>query len=415
MLFRLYLTEIRRHLTHTAMSTRRWPTRPIPTSFGPYHMHSSTVRCYSQETPPARDLSFLASIQVAVTSAFAAFRDPTRQDMVAALGESTGPPFLSQMRNRMLIDPIGRKILRIQPIINTFTLPSSLSSLPHNTFGYHYANFLSSHSVSPDTRAPVRYLSNPELNYVMTRYRQIHDFWHTLLGLGISVEEELALKWFELVQTGLPVCALSSFVGPLRLNNDERERLFRTYVPWAIQCASNSRFMMNVMYEELFERDLDEPKPKRTPRFKITELEKNQKKHLIPGPYRWSIVPHKSFGDGYVFPKGVGPKATNKAIRAAFMKNPSKGRLLDEVFLLPLKMLAKSRYVLDDSPRRYVRTSSFLTNGLVFSMLWIYTTCKPPPLDRKVEDAINLPNKNKTLRLSHKKAWIIRLDLGAIT
>ncbi|TPX38441.1 hypothetical protein SeMB42_g06739 [Synchytrium endobioticum] len=158
---------------------------------------------------------------------------------------------------------------------------------------------------------------------------------------------------------------------------------------------------------------------------------------LLPGPYRWSIAPHTSFGDGYVtmskkclfdllfdipsFQKtvremaGVGPKATKMATRAAFMKNPSKGRMLDEVFLLPPEMLAKSRYVLDDSPRRYVRTPSFKTNGLVLSLLWIDTTNKPPPADRKVEDAINLPNifHNKTLRSTHKDAWAIALDPGA--
>ncbi|TPX51508.1 hypothetical protein SeLEV6574_g00242 [Synchytrium endobioticum] len=76
---------------------------------------------------------------------------------------------------------------------------------------------------------------------------------------------------------------------------------------------------------------------------------------------------------------------------------------------------AKSRYVLDDSPRRYVRTPSFKTNGLVLSLLWIDTTSKPPPPDRKVEDVINLPNifHNKTLRSTHRDAWIIAIDPGA--
>ncbi|TPX44457.1 hypothetical protein SeLEV6574_g04498 [Synchytrium endobioticum] len=146
---------------------------------------------------------------------------------------------------------------------------------------------------------------------------------------------------------------------------------------------------------------------------------------LLPGPYRWSIVPHTSFGDGYVtmseeclfdllfdipsFQKtvrevvGVGAKATKMATRAAIMKNPSKGRLLDEVFLLPLEMLAK------------MSCAIFKTNGLVLSLLWIDTTSKPPPPDRKVEDAINLPNifHNKTLRSTHQDAWIIAIDPGA--
>ncbi|TPX41677.1 hypothetical protein SeMB42_g05472 [Synchytrium endobioticum] len=99
------------------------------------------------------------------------------------------------------------------------------------------------------------------------------------------------------------------------------------------------------------------------------------------------------------------------ATRAAFMKNPSKGRLLEEVCLLPPEMLVKSRYVLDNSPRRYVGTPSFNTNGLVLSLLWIDTTSKPSLPDRKVEDAINLPSifHNKTLRSTHGKAWIIAL------
>ncbi|TPX47980.1 hypothetical protein SeLEV6574_g02317 [Synchytrium endobioticum] len=137
---------------------------------------------------------------------------------------------------------------------------------------------------------------------------------------------------------------------------------------------------------------------------------------LLPGPYRWSIVPHTFFGDGS-FQKTVREVAgvDSKATRAALMKNPSKGRLLDEVFLLPPEMLAKSRYVLDDSPRRYVRTSSFKTNGLILCLLWIDTTSKPSPPDRKVEDAINLPNifSNKSLQSTHKDAWIIALDPGA--
>ncbi|TPX47098.1 hypothetical protein SeMB42_g03458 [Synchytrium endobioticum] len=112
---------------------------------------------------------------------------------------------------------------------------------------------------------------------------------------------------------------------------------------------------------------------------------------------------------------GVGPKIGKMATRAAFMKNPSKGRLLDEMFLLPPEMLTKSRYELDDRPRRYVRTPSFKTNGLVLCLLWIDTTSKPPPPDRKVEDAINLPNifHNSTLRSTHKDAWVIAIDPGA--
>lgn len=71
--------------------------------------------------------------------------------------------------------------------------------------------------ISADTRRAVRYVDDAELAYVMQRYREAHDFVHTLVGLPISVEGELAVKWFEFLQTGLPMCALGAIAGPLGL------------------------------------------------------------------------------------------------------------------------------------------------------------------------------------------------------
>ncbi|TPX42884.1 hypothetical protein SeLEV6574_g05361 [Synchytrium endobioticum] len=160
--------------------------------------------------------------------------------------------------------------------------------------------------------------------------------------------------------------------------------------------------------DESLEDDPSSPPPPVQVFYKINRL--------LPAPYRWSLVPHTSFGGGS-FQNTVREVADvdAKATRAAFMKNSTKGRLLDEVFLLPPEMLAKSRYVLHDSPRRYVRTPSFKASGLVLSLLWIDTTSKPSPPDRKMEDAISLPNifSNKSLQSTHKDAWIIALESGA--
>lgn len=48
---------------------------------------------------------------------------------------------------------------------------------------------------------------------------QVHDFWHVLAGVPTSVLGELALKWFEMVHTGLPGSAVASLFGPLRLSS----------------------------------------------------------------------------------------------------------------------------------------------------------------------------------------------------
>ncbi|TPX52781.1 hypothetical protein SeMB42_g01164 [Synchytrium endobioticum] len=145
---------------------------------------------------------------------------------------------------------------------------------------------------------------------------------------------------------------------------------------------------MEAWVDEFLEDDRSSPPPVQV-FYKINRL--------LPGPYRWSIVPYTSFGDGS-FQDTVREVAgvDAKASRAALMKNLTKA-------------------VCWTSPRRYVRTPSFQTNGLVFSLLWIDTTGNPPLPDRKVEDAINLPNifHNKTLQSSHQDAWIIALDPGA--
>ncbi|TPX49216.1 hypothetical protein SeMB42_g01335 [Synchytrium endobioticum] len=137
----------------------------------------------------------------------------------------------------------------------------------------------------------------------------------------------------------------------------------------------------------------------------------------LPTLYRWSIVPHTPFGNGYVTMSEECPfdlhfdtprcqSRCDKDVDKCGREESLKRRLLDEVFLLPREMLAKSRYVLDNSQRRYFRTSSFKTNSLVLSLLWIDTTNKPLPINHKVKDAINLPNNfhNKTLRWTYEKA-----------
>lgn len=134
------------------------------------------------------------------------------------------------------------------------------------------------------------------------RYREVHDLWHVLSGLPPTVEGELALKWFELVQTGLPVCALGAVFGPLALPRREpaptppfpfrtapggvgeqsefsgapsrdkagtkesskagrrgsREVLAHTYVPWAVRAGRRTRKpLMCVWYERRWEQSLE--------------------------------------------------------------------------------------------------------------------------------------------------------------
>lgn len=59
-------------------------------------------------------------------------------------------------------------------------------------------------------------------------------------------------------QTGFPMTILSSFVGPLRLDQETRDYVFENYAPWAIQASCSSKSLINVMYEDEFDRNLNE-------------------------------------------------------------------------------------------------------------------------------------------------------------
>eukprot|EP00471_Norrisiella_sphaerica_P013772 CAMPEP_0184506834 /NCGR_PEP_ID=MMETSP0113_2-20130426/53703_1 /TAXON_ID=91329 /ORGANISM="Norrisiella sphaerica, Strain BC52" /LENGTH=132 /DNA_ID=CAMNT_0026896563 /DNA_START=690 /DNA_END=1085 /DNA_ORIENTATION=+ len=115
-----------------------------------------------------------------------------------------------------------------------------------------------SFSYSADDRPVVRHIEDDELAYVMQRYREVHDFLHVLTGAPTTVEGEIGQKAFEFLQTGLPMAALSTAVGPLRLSHEERMRVLTQYLPWAYACNQSCTFLMGIRYENYLEEDLTE-------------------------------------------------------------------------------------------------------------------------------------------------------------
>ncbi|KAH7925819.1 coenzyme Q biosynthesis Coq4, partial [Leucogyrophana mollusca] len=195
---------------------------------------------------------------LAVGSALMALADPRRGDMVAALGETTAGSTLTRLRDIMLDSPEGRRILKERPRINSKTLNmDKLRELPDGTFGRAYIGWLDGCRVTPDSREPVHYISDPELAYVMQRYRETHDFYHALFSLRVSALPELALKAFEFTNLGFPMTAFA-LGAAVRLKPAQRERLWKEYVPWAMRCGSHGRCLLTVYWEERWAQDLKE-------------------------------------------------------------------------------------------------------------------------------------------------------------
>ncbi|XP_061118875.1 ubiquinone biosynthesis protein COQ4 homolog, mitochondrial isoform X2 [Conger conger] len=195
---------------------------------------------------------------LSVGSGLAALHDPYRHDMVAVLGETTGHLTLLKLRDRMKNDPEGDSILRERPRIRLSTLDlSHMRTLPDGSLGREYLRFLEDNRVTPDSRADVKFVDSEELAYVMQRYREVHDLLHTLLGMPTNMLGEVAVKWFEAAQTGLPMCILGAVLGPLRLSGRRLQPLVTSLGPWALRSGSRARCVLNVFYERRWDQSLE--------------------------------------------------------------------------------------------------------------------------------------------------------------
>lgn len=193
-------------------------------------------------------------------SGIGAFFHPERNEFIVGLGESTAiEPVLRRLQKQMLSDPVGRQILKEKPRMTSDSLDLDyLKSLPTNTIGNTYVQWLEKEGVSPDTRVPVRYIDNEELAYIYQRYRECHDFYHSITGLPIIIEGEISVKVLEFMNIGMPMSGLGALLAPFHLKRHQMERLYSVYYPWAIKSGLQSKPLINVYWENILEEDVNE-------------------------------------------------------------------------------------------------------------------------------------------------------------
>ena len=222
-----------------ATATRAAALTPTPSARKPHPSHVPTT---------ALQRGVLAGV-----SAVTALLDPRRDDMVAALGETTGLAALEQLRVQMQSHPVGREMLRDRPAITSESLDMDrLRKLPEGTFGREYVTWMDENGYSPDGRPPVRYIEDSELAFIMQRYRQTHDFTHVLLGpIPPTVLGEILVKWFELAHFNLPMNFLSAVVGPAALSRREMSLLYQTRaLSWVSKVGQSAELLLNVRFED---------------------------------------------------------------------------------------------------------------------------------------------------------------------
>lgn len=194
-----------------------------------------------------------------IGSSAAAILDPHRHDMIACYGETSGADALAAVLRKMDASDEGSRILRDRPRINSTAVDlNALGRMPDDTFGYAYKKFLDDNNVTPDSRMPVKFLTDERLAYAMTRYRESHDLIHTVLGMPTNMLGEVTVKWIEALNIGLPMCYSGAVFGALRLRPKQRKLYSEHYLPWALTTGKQLKPLMNVYWEQRWQQNIHE-------------------------------------------------------------------------------------------------------------------------------------------------------------
>ena len=83
-----------------------------------------------------------------------------------------------------------------------------------------------------------------------------NDTSHTMHRTPLMVGE-VAVKWVEAMQLGLPMCVGGAVLGPLRFGPKQREH-YQKLMPWAVETGQKANFLLAVHWEERWEQDFEQ-------------------------------------------------------------------------------------------------------------------------------------------------------------
>ena len=186
--------------------------------------------------------------------------DSTKTHEIHRVEEITGRPRYRRLLAEMEQTPEGRRLMAERPeLASQYVDYDRLRKLPRTTLGGAYAHHLDAHGLSADYQAAAtRHVDDPDMAYLMRRFRQTHDVWHTLLGLGVEGHEEVLIHWFTFGQLRLPVSALIMVFGTMKhIVLEKRWEALRHTTRDAYRAGREAAPLMPVYWEDLWEQPLD--------------------------------------------------------------------------------------------------------------------------------------------------------------
>jgi ubiquinone biosynthesis protein COQ4 len=186
--------------------------------------------------------------------------DSTRTDEIHRVEEITGRRRFRAVARELAATPEGRWLLANQPELSTrYVDYDRLRALPDTTLGGAYVRHLDANAITADYQAAATQLvDDQEIAYLMRRFRQTHDVWHVLLGLGIQGHEEVLVHCFSWGQLRLPVSALVIAFGAVKhMVLERRFETARHSTLEAYRMGKRAAPLLGVRWEELWERPLE--------------------------------------------------------------------------------------------------------------------------------------------------------------
>ncbi len=186
--------------------------------------------------------------------------DSTKTHEIHRVEEITGRPRFRALLAAMHDTPEGRRLMTERLELSSDLVDyDRLRALPASTFGGAYARHLDENGITADYQAAAtRHVDDPDIAYLMRRFRQTHDVWHTLLGLGIAGHEEVIIHSFSFGQLRLPVSALIMVFGTVKhIVLERRWGALRHSMLDAYRAGREAAPLMPVYWEDLWDLPLE--------------------------------------------------------------------------------------------------------------------------------------------------------------
>lgn len=187
--------------------------------------------------------------------------DSERTDEIHHVEEITGRDRFRHLLRDMARSSEAQRLLRERPELNSEQVDfAALRALPAHTLGGRYVRHLDDHGLTADSQATAtRYIADPDIAYLMRRFRQTHDVWHALLDLGVAGHEEVIIHAFSWGQLRLPVSALVVLLGTLKhIVLERRWGALRHALLEAYRSGRNAAPLMSVYWENMWDRPIEE-------------------------------------------------------------------------------------------------------------------------------------------------------------